>query len=413
MKVKNIKTVFILLLIVLFVYIFFISVNFDKIEGNKDNNRTIQTSNFSTKLIGSSFVTMRMTTSPIPNEVVDLEGFRKGNAWHFDFTNQDDEFVVSSPSGHLTKLEIKDNFFVSTNLGTLSDIYSSDIDGYGVKDLMYLAEQNKLLITYTLLDQSKNCINLRLDEVSFNPQLTEITSQNNLFFTNPCLEIPVGGSQAGGRILQTIDGIYLTVGDFATIESLPQSNLTDYGKILFFPGNSFTNKVIYSSGHRNPQGITQLSSGEILSSEHGPAGGDEINLIRFGTDYGWPEVSLGFHYARSGFLDFENTHLGFEAPIYAFTPSIGIGAIAPVNLNEFGKIWSTDNIGIENLMIVGMRSRTLYRVELRGKDLRFAVVEPIDIDERIRDLKVNDQGVLWALTDDLKLLKIEKENILR
>jgi glucose/arabinose dehydrogenase len=64
-------------------------------------------------------------------------------------------------------------------------------------------------------------------------------------------------------------------------------------------------------------------------------------------------------------------------------------------------------------MIVGMRSRTLYRVELRGKDLRFAVVEPIDIDERIRDLKVNDQGVLWALTDDLKLLKIEKANILR
>jgi len=153
----------------------------------------------------------------------------------------------------------------------------------------------------------------------------------------------------GSSFVINNDYIFLTLGtptrNSDEISKLAQKNNSYFGKILRIKKTDFNNNkivpTVYSSGHRTPQGITKLNN-KVFSVEHGPKGGDELNLITNGKNYGWPLVSYGtkYFYDNEG-KSYNLNHKinGFEEPIFAFIPSIGISALntCPEKLKNYYK----------------------------------------------------------------------------
>ena len=124
------------------------------------------------------------------------------------------------------------------------------------------------------------------------------------------------------------------------------------------PGNSGPTSI-YSYGHRNPQGMAlHPETGDIWETEHGPRGGDEINIIVRGANYGWPSYSIGVNYDGTT-ISSGHSAAGIEAPVHTWTPSIATCGIAFITSDKF-KSWKG------NLLVSGLVSQTLYRYVLSG-----------------------------------------------
>ena len=152
-------------------------------------------------------------------------------------------------------------------------------------------------------------------------------------------------------------------------------------------------KKIISEGHRNPLGLIKNKKGYILSTEHGPRGGDEINKIQEGKNYGWPNVSAGEPYSTNPndiyFYKKNHEEYGYEEPIYSFVPSIGISRIIEIN-NNFSKKWKN------NYFISSLKKRSLYRVEFDKEFTKVKTIEKIYIGKRIRDIiYFNDKKIFF------------------
>jgi aldose sugar dehydrogenase len=147
---------------------------------------------------------------------------------------------------------------------------------------------------------------------------------------------------------------------------------------------------IYSWGHRNPQGIAvHPVTGEIWSNEHGPKGGDELNLIRAGHNYGWPFTTHG--------VDYSGAPLGVGPEMDGMTPPVFVfeGTVAPSGLAVYAGApfarWEGD------LLNGGLISQGLIRV--RVQDGKVVEHEQIPIGRRIRDVKVAGDGSVWVVTE--------------
>ena len=190
----------------------------------------------------------------------------------------------------------------------------------------------------------------------------------------------------------------------------PQDLNSDIGKILFINLDN-KKKIIFSLGHRNPQGLL-VENDTILSTEHGPAGGDEINKIIFGKNYGWPISSYGKQYTHVE-RNIEKKYLkshsdyGFQEPIYSFLPSIGISQIIKIP-NEFSKDWNN------NFLLASLNGASLYRIQFSETFDRIIYIEKIFINRRIRDLKYSkkNNAIILALEDwqEIGVLKPALDN---
>jgi glucose/arabinose dehydrogenase len=137
--------------------------------------------------------------------------------------------------------------------------------------------------------------------------------------------------------------IYLTLSDHYTTEpEVSQDPNTPFGKIIEI--DIGTNKWrVFTKGHRNPQGLKFLKNGQLLSTEHGPRGGDELNVVTEGSNYGWPEVTLGTEYdsydwrVGSSLVGSQN---GYTAPLFAWVPSIAV--LQLIEINNFHPRWDGD-----------------------------------------------------------------------
>ena len=237
-----------------------------------------------------------------------------------------------------------------------------------------------------------------------------------LYETEPCLSLrkktpPFSGASIGGRLILLDDHrLLLSVGDHEfdglnSVEILSQDDQAGYGKTILI--NLETDAAeIYSTGHRNPQGLYLTPSGAIWLTEHGPDGGDELNLIVKGANYGWPLVTYGTDYRALVWPLSVNQgrHQGFEAPIYAWLPSIGISNLVGVEKQLF-KFWQKD------LLVASLGKRSLWRVRVRKQRVLF--VEPIEVGERIRDIIEDNEGriILWTDQGSIVLMEpfVEKE----
>lgn len=184
----------------------------------------------------------------------------------------------------------------------------------------------------------------------------------------------------GSRIVFDKNGyLFLSIGEGPSTGGGPANtnkNALDlkssWGKIHRFnsdgsiPNNnpSFNGNInsIFSIGHRNPQGLTlNPKTGDLWESEHGPMGGDEINIISSKGNYGWPALSLGKNYDGST-ISKNHDSSGIQKPVYAFIPSIGTCGITFINGTKF-KSWSG------NLIVSGLASQKLHRCIVKDNQI--------------------------------------------
>jgi glucose/arabinose dehydrogenase len=241
----------------------------------------------------------------------------------------------------------------------------------------------------------------------------ELTKVEELF-------VGESGSTSGSRIAFGKDGtLYMTTG--APFGGQAQELGSVYGKVLRlndngkvpadnpFVGKSDARPEIFSLGHRDQLGLTvHPLTGAVLNAEHGPNGGDEVNLIQPGRNYGWPKVSFGRSYEGPRISESPVAD-GIEQPIIVWLPSIGPSGLA-VSTGERLPAWKG------NLFVGSVRRgevpRTggLERVVLNDKleELRRETLLT-DLHQRIRDVRQGPDGLLYVLTDedDGALLRIE------
>jgi glucose/arabinose dehydrogenase len=221
-----------------------------------------------------------------------------------------------------------------------------------------------------------------------------------------------GRGHYSGKIAFDKNGyLFLSLGDRqvppeGNLEGHPAQDLSNHhGKIVRLhddgrvpADNPFVSRTgakpeIWSYGHRNVQGLAiHPETGELLADEHGPQGGDELNLIQAGKNYGWPVIGYGVNY-QTGLAIHSGTHRqGMEQPIRVWVPSIGISGLMIYTGDKFPK-WRG------NLFIGGMAGQQLSRLTLNGQRI---VNEETLVQQRgrIRDIRQGPDGYIYLVTDD-------------
>lgn len=168
------------------------------------------------------------------------------------------------------------------------------------------------------------------------------------------------------------------------------------------PDNPFIGRAgalpeIWSYGHRNPQGATLAPDGTLWMHEHGPQGGDEINLPKPSANYGWPVITYGENYGGGQIGQGLTAQAGMEQPLHYWTPSIAPSGMAFLTSERYGKAWQG------NLFIGSLKFSYLNRLELTAPYSGSVVRESkliSDVSERIRDVRQGADGLLYVLTDN-------------
>ena len=209
----------------------------------------------------------------------------------------------------------------------------------------------------------------------------------------------------GGRMAFLADGtLLLTTGDGFDYREAAQDVDSGLGKVLRMnddgsaaPGNPFPGSpYVYSYGHRNPQGLAVGSRGEIWLHEHGPRGGDELNRIEAGVNYGWPAITYGVDYSGAVISPYTEMD-GMAQPVHYWTPSI---APSGLSLYEGGLFpdWRGD------LLLGALAAQEVRRLDLSADAPDGPVVaeERVfpEIATRVRDVRVGPEGALYILTPD-------------
>ena len=172
-----------------------------------------------------------------------------------------------------------------------------------------------------------------------------------------------------------------------------------------FASKGEISKQIWSLGHRNPLGMAFDTQGRLWIAEMGPRGGDELNLVERGRNYGWPKVSNGDHYDGKVIPDHDSAPQ-YEAPKISWTPVIAPAGMIIYSGKEFPD-WNGD------ALLAGLASEALVRVEFDGNNAREAA--RYDMDERIREVEQGPAGDIWLLEDGSsgRLLKLSNPSITR
>lgn len=225
-----------------------------------------------------------------------------------------------------------------------------------------------------------------------------------LYETTPCMPRSSGprnplfhGEESGGRLARLDPStLLMTVGDHQfdgfNSDTIAAQDLTShYGKTMAIDLDRGTASV-FTFGHRNPQGLYVTKSGEVWSTEHGPQGGDELNRLVRGANYGWPLVTYGTNYGEHVWPISltPNDHRGFEEPVYSWVPSIAVSSLLVVEKDRF-PYWQND-------LLIGSFSASLIRARIRAD--RVVTLEHVRLRNRrarIRDLIEDRNGniVLW------------------
>jgi aldose sugar dehydrogenase len=291
-------------------------------------------------------------------------------------------------------------------LENLGEVYSTALRRndarFAITDLLPLTENDReasVLVSYPRLGSNQNCVQLQVDLVKINLISGSLENTETWFVTDPC--VPINAVQHASGKLEKIDAdnAYLTVGDFGFTRINSRSTSGDLSSIFKISKNS-TEKI--SSGHRNAQGILLYRGRYLLASEHGPRGGDELNVIKPNTDYGWPFVTWGAAYSAGDYVvpRRSNSHDGYEKPIMYWTPSIAPTDLIELPLNSNWKRWSGQ------ILMGTLREQSLVRIYL-DNDLRPTAQDFINVNERIRGLEITQDGIVVATTDSGKILEIK------
>lgn len=295
----------------------------------------------------------------------------------FDFANSDDVTPVHTGKG--------------LQAGLFDVLLHPAFDANGQIYISYAAQQEGELNTLLLM---------RFDYSG--GDTARLTNGKQLFAASPPR---VQGNHYGGRIVFLPDGtLVMTTGEAFHFRERAQDLDNHFGKTIRLnddgsvpADNPFVNTEgalpeIWTHGHRNPQGLILAADGRLLSHEHGPAGGDEINEIKPGRNYGWPTVSYGIDYSGGRISPFE-AYPGTEQSMVHFTPSIAPSGFAQYFGNAFPD-WQGD-------LFLGALALTHVRhVEVNADGSLGAQAELFgELGERFRDVRMGPDGYLYLVTE--------------
>jgi len=264
---------------------------------------------------------------------------------------------------------------------------------YGVYDIKVLDETGRRVIflySYPRLNKDKT-IQVIFKTIEFNKCCKKIKNITTWYESHPKIFTNVIHHGSGKIAVIDKDSAYISIGDLGYNQINNRELSGDLGCILKITKDS-SEKI--SQGHRNIQGMT-IVNGKLFASEHGPNGGDEINLINKDNDYGWPFVSYGFPYGVPGdprdYVVIENpgSHEGYTKPLIEFTPSI-----APTELIYFNNYFYMGTLIKKSLILLKLENNQIINTKT------------IFIGHRLRNLTLLSNNNLVITTDDGLLLVI-------
>jgi len=309
-----------------------------------------------------------------------------------------DEYLLTLRTGSIHRL---------TAAGELSAAFTNTPEAYvksqgGYFDILVDRdfENNRtvyLSFAYGIAKQNAT----RIVKATLNSSLNGFESSTPIFTHQPFKDTPV---HYGGRMVQLKDGsLMLTTGDGFQYREAPQDPLSQLGKTIRlmpdgsapadnpFANGKDANRYIYSLGHRNPQGITITKNGQILLNEHGAKGGDEINLIQAGKNYGWPKTTHGVNYTGATISPYKELP-DVQAPLLHWTPSIAPSGLAFYESKLFP--------ALKNCVLSGgLVSKDVRCAKLSNNKVVAEYRILSEINQRIRDVRVSPRGTLLLLTD--------------
>lgn len=219
------------------------------------------------------------------------------------------------------------------------------------------------------------------------------------------------GQHFGSRIVFDKEGyLYFSAGERGARDVNPQDITRDNGKVYRlnddgsvpsdnpFVGEPDAVEAIYSYGHRNPQGmILNPEIGEIWVHEHGPKGGDEINVVKKGANYGWPVVTYGENYSGTTITE-ERSRPNMEAPIFYWLPSIAPSGFAYITSDKFPELKG-------DLLVGSLKFQYLEHLELDGKKISKRI-KLLEDSGRMRDVKQGPDGNIYVAIEGKGIAKL-------
>lgn len=350
------------------------------------------------------------------------------NSSYIDFYNED--LILMSATGILIRYNIKGPNIkpqiINSNFNKFSNYRDFNTESnFGVKDILILDDE--IYVSFTEKDVN-NGYNTSVVKSKISNQLDfkYVLKSQQFIYPNKIPEF--NSHQSGGRIVPyKKDSILISVGEYRD-RSRAQDDLTINGKIIAVHKENGGYRIV-SKGHRNPQGLSYDSDKDIiLSSEHGPAGGDEINLqldSSIKLNFGWPISSYGTHYdllnkygehtadekrlIEGAPLHKSHEQYGFIEPIKYFDKSPGLSQVLLLDFdnNKFDFLVST--LGTINSPYI----KSLMYMRYETENNRLSILKHIKIGERIRDMVIDKDKNLWAIGETTGvILKTELNNII-
>lgn len=319
--------------------------------------------------------------------------------WAFAFLPSG-EILITERKGRIQVIDKSSN--ASTEVSGVPEVYLAGQGG--LLDIMLdqdFASNQRIYLSYAHGDRQANATRLLSAKLEHNENGYQLTDSKVLFTAQPTKKT---AHHYGGRIEQMADKtLLLTVGEGYNHKDQAQTLDNHFGKIVRIKqdgsvpkDNPFVTKEgalpeIWSYGHRNQQALL-LVDNELYEHEHGPKGGDEINLIQPGINYGWPIATFGIDYSGaqiSPYTEYEGT----EQPLLQWTPSIAPSGMAYSN----GKFY-----------VVSLAEGSIRRVAIQEGKAEDEGIVFSDVRGRLRDIEVGPDGALYVLTDgdNAKLLKL-------
>lgn len=281
---------------------------------------------------------------------------------------------------------------------------------FGIKDVLVKSSggsTSEIYVSSTDFDSDMKCYFISVFKNTIDNRSYRMNNKDwvKIFETKPCLPKHVKGDflgqSAGGRLAKGDNGeIYLSTGDFyfdgVNEKNILQTSENSYGKVLLLPSRN-TKQSVIAQGLRNPQGLF-FFKGFLYESEHGPQGGDEVNLLdtkKRSIDYGWPAATFGVDYGKLEWpLDNKNNNhflRGFTTPLFSWIPSIGVSNLLVIYDTSELMRWNN------NLIVSSLKDQSLYRLVFDRQD-RVILVERINVGIRVRDL-VQVGNTIYLLED--------------
>lgn len=349
-------------------------------------------------------------------------GIKTSTAYNVKVINQDLEKpwgIINLPDGRFLVTEKSGLMKILTATGQTQTTISGfqNIDNKGQGGLLDVALdpdfQTNKTIYWTFSEKMTNGNHTAVGKGKISADEKSIENQQVIFRATPTYD---GDKHFGSRLLFDATGnLIVSTGERSDMETRPlaQNTMAYLGKILKidkngkavannpFVGNVKVQPEIYSYGHRNPQGLAMDEKGQLWEAEMGPKGGDEVNLIVPGKNYGWGEVTYGIEYSGGKINNGTTKKTGTEQPVYYWDPSISMSGITFYS----GSIPEWKN----NLFLGCLSGQKIIRLKIEDNKVVGEEWLLGDKNERFRDVLDGKVGHLYAITDSGKLYKISKK----